>query len=341
MFLSGLIPALKFLYYSQSKHELPRQRREVAVTLPQEKIPIHIYTHPKKYKTTRGTILIIHGMTPQGYEDIRIIKPSNILAHCGYTVVVPFFKNIADLNIRQDDILTIIGLIKYIIQDKTICPSQKLGMISGSFSSGYSIIAASDPDISGHISTILTNGAYCNVDTTIRFLFSYPEVDKYGLMVILKNFIESSIGKNPALIKALEIAAHDNVFLRNPPELPTYLETISKKDRNFFNKITRDVHLRLFHLERMIKKSGTLIKELSVSGYIPGIKAAMALIHSKEDKVIPPEESIRIYNTLKKFHKKARIVVSSLVTHAGRISLSMIVDAIKLLLILKFYFKNI
>jgi len=50
------------------------------------------------------SILLVHGMAPDGNKDYRIINICNSLALCGYRVISPFFKQIAGLIISSDTV---------------------------------------------------------------------------------------------------------------------------------------------------------------------------------------------------------------------------------------------
>jgi len=83
--------------------------------------------------------------------------------------------------------------------------------------------------------------------------------------------------------------------------------------------------------------------DLEKSGYDPdyesGKRMTPSLIHGAGDRVIPFDESIKVYNRLVLRGKKLRLLITPLISHGDvRLSVSMLVDVLKLISAFAFFF---
>jgi pimeloyl-ACP methyl ester carboxylesterase len=314
--LKSLLDSIIFLLHLQTKELALENTEEIEIPKKNGRLKADVYfPFKKKYK---GTIISINGLAPKGNRDPRIIKVNQSLQKAGYVVVCPFFEEICNYKISLNNIQDIKDSITYIAQQSNLAPTNRVSILSPSFSGALSLIAASDQEISKYISTICTIGAYGNVETILENLFSIQEMDEYGRMILLYNFLPLSIGNKPNIIKAFYYSALDNYYKYFDPRLDNHLAKMTQKDREFFFQIKNDSDFRMKHWNNILIKGGEsriLLTELSVLTHISKINLPILLVHGKEDDVVPSAESILVYDLLQKLKVKSKLCVTNLISH--------------------------
>ncbi len=84
----------------------------------------------------KGTIAVIHGMSPFGKEDRRIVMFCQTLSHVGFRVVAPDIQTIKNLEIDAKQISLISKLLDLIAKNKKFAPKGKISVLAPSFSEG-------------------------------------------------------------------------------------------------------------------------------------------------------------------------------------------------------------
>lgn len=314
--LSSIIDSIIFLLHLQTKESDLENTESIVIPIKNGKLKADVY-YPTK-KIYKGTILSINGLAPKGNRDPRIIKVNQSLQKAGYVVVCPFYEEICNYKISLNNIQDIKDSISYVASQKNLTPTHKVSILSPSFSGALSLIAASDEKVAKFISTICTIGAYGNVETILENLFSIQELDEYGRMILLYNFLPLSIGNKPKIIKALYYSALDNYYKYFDPRLDNHLASMSQKEKDFFFQIKNDPDFRMKHWKDIVKKGGesrVLLTELSVLTHISKINLPVLLVHGKKDDVVPSEESILVHQHLQKRNVKSKLCVTNLISH--------------------------
>ncbi len=272
-----------------------------------------VYVRPDR--TPVGTIVIVHGMALRGKDDPRIAETARNFASLGFRVLAPHFEEIAALVIDPDTIDHIADCLRGICENEDICPGGQLSLFAPSFSGGMSLVSAAKPDIAGRINAICTIGPPGHLDSTLQYLFGREGIDNYGTMIVLKNFAHLVLGRRSKLLRAFELAAVDNSFEPPPPQLPAYLETLGRKDREVFQRFLESPQFRLEQLQRILDKDRRMAAELNFAERIGGLVAAITLIHGQFDTVIPASESVDLERRLKALGLDVRLEITPLISH--------------------------
>jgi esterase/lipase len=318
---------------SQLSRNPPHDLRETTLPI-DEGLPTDIYLPPEAKRRANGknqkALIFIHGMTPRGQRDERMIHLSRILAGLGLIVVVPRLQEVADLYIKVDSTRRIAEIIKIVAGDKTLCPTGRVGMLAPSFSGTLALSTAGRDDVAHLLSSLCTIGPAADMLNCLDFFMGRPDADPYGYMIIFKNFLHFSVGGRKKLAQAMGIAAEDDGMHRKDQErlLPDFLETMSKKDRELFDDLLNSRETRLEHWAAIRPK---LAKHLE--GFIPlevlaNVRSPLTLVHGIDDNVIAPDQSELLYTECQKLGKRAKLIITPLISHGDHsVRLSMIKDA--------------
>lgn len=259
-------------------------------------------------------VLCVHGMSVYGYRDVRMLRVAAALAGLGMTAVVPSYPEIQDLRIVATSVPSIQSDLA------TLARERPVGLLSASFSGGLSLVAASQPETSALVSSLLIVGTYCHVNSTMQFFLHRKDADPYGLYIVLMNFLPYLGSADPQLLEALGMAARDDGFHRQQEErqLGPFLARCENGTRESFRRLTADPEYRMEVWKRIMEvpEARSAIDALDVLRVIDGLKGALCLLHGAHDIVIPPEESVLLYDRVRQ-RGRAALTVTSILDHGN------------------------
>ena len=307
--------AASFLAHCAAGLPLPGQR--IGIMVEGENVAALVF-YPPKRSGLRGTVLVIHGMSPMGNDDPRLTAVCSAFARCGYIAVSPLFPDIAAFTISGQSVSRIAQTLCAVASDTSLCPSGALSLFAPSFSAALAIIASSGEDTAGLVRAICSVGAFSSVRRVIHDLLTREDFDEYGRLIILQNFICHAPGFDMRASEVLREAALDNGLGREAPRHPALLAGLEAPLRLRITRLLRDPQYRLSRWRAIESRSGevrNLMERLSVVDRIGGLKAGVALIHGSRDNVIPPGESIALQHRLCELGVASKLCVTPLISH--------------------------
>jgi pimeloyl-ACP methyl ester carboxylesterase len=296
------------------------QRQEMLLVLPHSLVEMDRYEPQLRY---RGTLVVVHGMSPKGKDDVRILALCSALSSVGFRVLAPEIASIKALKIEASQVNELAEIFSAIADDAALTPSGKLGVLAPSFSGAMSLAAASRPGVCECIEAICAIGAFTQVDTVMSYLLQAQDADPYGRFIALKKIIPLIYPDDTWMEGALDAAIDDNLNARCMSDLDnalnTYLKNVPEPDRADILRLFQDARYResLF-----FRSKGILSEELAaidVMQNIAGLKAKVFLLHGRDDTVIPCEQSERLYHQLKQLRKQVDLVVTPFIDHGDTV----------------------
>jgi len=310
--MSSICVAMQFVYRVQSRYFRPVRIEERTLA----GLKTDLYRHAGR--RSKGCILFQHGMNVRANRDPRVINVCLALAGIGYDVVAPKIPQIAGLKIDYSEIESIASAIRETASDPELSRSGKVGLFSISFSGGLCMMAAARPDTRHLVSSTCIVGAHGDVENAVDYFLRRVEQDDYAFMIIMYNFIEYGIGKNPGFARAFYLAAEDAGLRRAEPLHVEYLKALPKQEREMFEKLRTNPLYREEMRERIkqkLKEKRILLDELSPIEYLDGIESAVTLMHGTDDPVISADESRLMHKRLVWLKKKSRLFVTDAIVH--------------------------
>jgi hypothetical protein len=221
-------------------------------------------------------------------------------------VFIPEFEEVKSLKITFETSENIYDICNIILNLEDLYLKNSLGVLCISFTGGMGLVALSNTQLLGKVTSILAIGAYSNFDILIQYAVSNFQYDNYASFVFFYNYIDKVIDK--ALYRYGEDC--------RSKQMEKYL---SKRDKEIYNSICLNGNFRQELAKEICKELGNLIHIASPINYIENLVAPVSLIHGKEDKVIPESESIEIANVLKKKGKKFNLEITGLLSHGDKV----------------------
>lgn len=248
---------------------------------------------------SKKVIMLIHGLTPEGKDDSRLIEVAEKLARIGFIVVVPEFEGIKKLNLGLNEINEINYTLKKFIY---LFPTQKKGVMAFSYSAGITIIAASYKEIENSLEFMILWGSYANMKKIVKYILTgYYLTDNKKIYreppkAVLDIFIHQNINYLPIDKQKDFVIAWNN---------PDYIKFLDNETKNIYlflkNTIPEKFDYYYNNLPDNIKKR---LELLSADKHIEKFDCKILFVHPLNDPVIPHYESEILYSISKSKNKK-------------------------------------
>ncbi|MFY8108495.1 MAG: alpha/beta hydrolase family protein [Bacteroidia bacterium] len=315
---------------------------ETEINLPGGKTPILLFTPSKKEK---GLIISFTGFSMSGYKDRRIAIVNNAFCKMGYRVITPKIDTIDALMIHPKAIDEVKELIQVVINDPILNPNKYLpAVFAPSFTAGITALAVAEMPANS-VSSMCLLGGFCDFETTIQFALTNEEnMDDYGMHVLMKNFLKYEIGENPEIENLVQTALEDNGLKRTIPLLPEQKAKSKPENVELYQKLVNETAFR----KDVIMRAWTKIPDFSnwknrldLAIYAHKITCPVAIIHGKNDNVIPSSQSIQLHSIIKNNNKNVHLELSNLLDHGDlKISHKILVEITNLAKAFNFFTKH-
>jgi pimeloyl-ACP methyl ester carboxylesterase len=316
---------------------------EKVLTLSNGTTPLLLYTPDKKEK---GLIISLTGFSMSGYQDKRIAVLNNAFVKLGYRVITPKISTIDALLIHPTAIDEVKEAISCITADPILNPNKFIpAVFAPSFTAGIAALAISEMP-KNSVSSLCLLGSFCNFETTIQFaLTNEKNMDDYGMHILMKNFLKYEVGNNPQLEDIMRIALEDNGLKRQVPILPSLLAKTDSATVDLYKNLRYNAAYRSEIIMRAWTKIpyfDTWKNRLDVSKHVHKITCPVAIIHGKDDNVIPSAESILLNSLLKENNPRVHLELSNLLDHGDlKIGLPIFKEITSLAKAFNYFIENI
>ena len=299
----------------------------------------------------QGTIVVVHGMSPKGIDDARIVALCQALCQVGYRVIAPEVEAIKALQIDTSQIQQVRDIFAALAADAECCPHGTLSVLAPSFSGAICLAAAADPSVAEAISAVCAIGTFTHVDSVVEYLLSDHAADPYGMYIALKKILPLVADNLEVLQPALDAAiqdnldsahaAHNKALLQAAKDsaLTHYLHTLNNRDRAAVTRLLEDADYRseLFDLSRTAIQHE--LEQLNIAARLNTLRARVFLLHGKDDPVIPSAQSILLHRHLRQMKKQAALVITPFITHGDtRFRLAKLPDITRIVRGFAFFF---
>lgn len=240
----------------------------------------------RSYSTasSRYPVIVLHGLTRQGFDDHRLTRFCRCLAASGFVVYTPDLAGLRGLDLDESDIDRIVEAIR-IAHERH---GARVGVIGFSVGATYGLIASADVRARPLVSYALAVGAYYSLETLLGTIFARQTADAYSVLAMDWCCLEK-LGLSPA-----EETAYRNImdhYCRREGRF-------SAEEKALIARIAAhpaQADVRRWWEERLASKRAL---QLDGNAYLGEIEAEVLLLCSGDDPLIPPSETARIAGTL-------------------------------------------
>jgi len=278
----------------------------------------------RRLKSTRGTLVVVHGINPRGAFDPRLEHVAKAFAAIGFDVFMPNVPALEQLLVQPSGVDQIEQLVLNLTRQRELCPDGRLSLFGASISGAMSLIAATRPSIRDRIKAICIVGGFASTATVSEEILKLPpDADDYGRNVMFYNFVEYALGPNDALKHAFYLAIHDNHFLRRgtaAEALPGYLAQVDAEVASTYWRLQNDVPYRMHIAERVMAETAHLMRTLSPVEYVHDLRCSrVVLVHGKFDEVVPVSEAELLYAKLRAAGMDTALCITGFIGHGDKV----------------------
>jgi dienelactone hydrolase len=262
--------------------------------------------------SSRGGVLLVSGVHPDGIDEPRLIALARDLAGTGVTVVTPEIEDLVSYRLTAKVTDTIEDAALWIVDREDRFGKAALGMIGVSFSGGLSIVAAGRPALRDRVAFVLSFGGHGNLPRVLRYLCTGIEPSlaesraharqphDYALAIVLHQAAEIAVpGAQVAMLRrAIETFLEASALNRTEPEKAAQLfEHARSLQRQIPEPAATLMH---YVINRDVAALGNaLLPHLGQLGQDPSLSpdrspppsAPVYLLHGSDDTVIPAVET--------------------------------------------------
>lgn len=242
----------------------------------------------------RGTVIVIHGATLPGPRDPRIIAVCRALSRIGIRAVAPRIAPLAELRIGPEVGQTLERVVRLVTDDRRLVSCRPVGMLAASFAAGQVLRLAGRAELRDRIGALMLIGPYADPVVLLGHVLTAPGADRYGrLLLLARNLDDTTRGVS----QAIDTALRDRSLGRDAV-LPSVLADLSVADRRTFVRLSTDPAAGRELLQQILSSAGHEVQALSVLDDLPNILGPVALLHDRNDAVVPASESVHIARAL-------------------------------------------
>ena len=270
----------------------------------------------KLYRSRRRrfyrTAVIIHGISPSGYDDRRLVKLGKALASCGYIVVFPDIVQFRQCKIGAESVDIVGRMVRLVCKRPDICTDGRVDAVSACVSASVCLLAAVDTE---KIRSVLAFGALADAKEVWEYLKWSKHLDAtYGRNVVFRNcWNPENDGLSELLIAALADDHHHTAGIEST-ELQSCMRKANERDISIYKRWKSDPRFRAISYKDIESSE----KFLTGFGAISPVHKAhstrcerVILIHGADDGIVPASESLRLHN---EYQSTRKIEVSCCIT---------------------------
>lgn len=286
-----------------------------------------------KRSGARGAVILLHGMNKHGKDDIRMAALGRSFADIGMIAVVPTMASSLRYEIDIAATQEMQNVLKMILIEKEILQFPQVAIFCASFTSCILLRTIYLPGLQEKISSVCILGGANDPRQSLETLLSRDIHDRYAKLIVIKNMLRIVGEASPEMLTALDCAIDDEFEHRDFTACQAYLSNaaMTEGERQKVLDIiasTAEPQDIFAQYEAGIVATKQAFDRLS---NLSALRAYFVLVHSKEDLVMHPRETVLLYRQLRAAGVPCRKLITPLLDHADyAFQLRYVLDAFRL-----------
>ena len=253
-------------------------------------------------KDTGSAILLFLGVNPAGSDDPRVVGLAEALARTGAVVMIPWSDRMTRKQVETEDVDDLVRAYQYLLAHDRVNP-ERAGMGGFCVGASFVTVAAADRRIRDDVKFINFFGGYFDAQdlvasVTSKSRFSGNDVeawspDKLSRDVVAAHLIDGL--SNPD-----EAALLRSVFITNEVVLDDSAIASLSIEAQSVNRLLSGVDLREARslISRLPDRMREDLDAISPKSAVADLAARVLIMHDREDRLVPSEESRRLAEAL-------------------------------------------
>jgi fermentation-respiration switch protein FrsA (DUF1100 family) len=290
----------------------------------------------------RPAWILLHGITRPGIHHPVFKRFARALAASGAVVYLPEVPEWIGLELAPEVTTPTVEATLRRLDDDPGVQGDRVGLMGFSFGAPQALVTAGAPSVAGRLAAVAGFGAYCDLESTLRFLFTGEfesakgrrrvRPDPYGRWIVAANYLTCVPDFEDAedVARALRELAASAGDARVPSWDPRYdadkgrlRRTVASKRRALFDRFAppaaRDPLPRddetlewVARLASAAREVQPLVEPLAHIGTLP---PSLHLLHGRDDILIPYPQTERLAEALRDW--RPHLAVTGLFAHSG------------------------
>jgi pimeloyl-ACP methyl ester carboxylesterase len=284
----------------------------------------------------------LHGITRPGRKHPTLVRFVRALAASGCAVLVPEVPEWRKMLLAPREAADTLRSAVLALAHREETATDRLGVMGFSFGAPQALMSGMDPVLLPHLKVVASFGGYCDIEETLRFLFSgehewegvryRANPDPYGRWVAGGNYLPRARGYEgtedvaQALLELareagdLQVASWDAFHDTRKQELEDSLPPSRRRLFRAFAPAEGDpippevVDALVPVLAQAARRDSPLF---DIGTLLPNLRVPVRLIHGRQDRLIPFTETLRL---AEKFPpgSNVRVFLTGLFSHSHR-----------------------
>lgn len=317
--------------------------RETEIELPRgpSSIPATLLV-PEGFSSPLPGWVALHGITRTGRGHPTLVRFTRALAGSGSAVLVPEVPEWREMRLAPWEAAETVRSAVLTLASVEGTAPDRLGVMGFSFGGPQALMAGMDPDLTPHLKAVASFGGYCDIEKTLRFLFSgehgwrdhrhRDDPDPYGRWVAGGNYLHLARGfegtelVSGALLELartagdLQVASWDPIHDTRKRELEA---SLPRSLRSLFRAFApaRGEAIPPESVEALVPALAEAARRNSplfdISGHLSELKVPVRLAHGRRDRLIPYTETLRLAERFPP-GSDVRVFLTGLFSHSHR-----------------------
>ena len=241
----------------------------------------------------RSGMLLFLGVNPAGRDDERVVNLAEALARSGVVVMVPWSDAMTRKIVEAAEVDNLVRAFEYLAAHNAV-DGDRLGMAGFCVGASFALAAAQDERVNERVSVFNSFGGY------------YDARDLMAAVIARQRFYEDDVRAwRPADLSVEVVRRHLIDTLPHEDErqlLWQALEagsdapaSLSGEAQAVYELLTAPDAATARHLlDRLPPDALDTLRRISPSANIGGLRARLLVMHDREDRLVPSEESRRL-----------------------------------------------
>ena len=294
-FVAEVLPTVP-LKPSQWFTEIP-ERREISYPLDNGAAGIADLYIPAD-GSKHSAVLFFLGVNPAGKDDERIVNLGNAVARTGIVVMIPWSERMAQRRVTEQEASDLVRGFEH-LRSLDMVDENKVGMAGFCVGASLMMVAAQDERIRDDVKIVNSFAGYYEAEDLIASVVSASrfydedsgqwEPDRLSVQVVRTHLLESvdDPGERALLADAID----------NNTVVPSNLSHDARLVYDILNARDLETAHRLINL--LPSDSLETLRRISPSSNIDSLKAKVLVMHDRQDRLVPSEESRRLVDALR------------------------------------------
>ena len=251
---------------------------------------------------THGAVLLFLGVNPAGRDDPRVVGLAEGLAQSGVIVMIPWSETMTEKKVSASEIDSLVHAYTYLLARERVDPDRS-GVGGFCVGASFAMVAAQDNRIRDQVRFVNFFGGYYDASdltasVTSSSRFYRESVEPWAPAILSQEVVASHL--IDGLPDAGERALLESEFVERDEIMDEELVSIMSPEARAVYRLLSGVSLHEAKkiISELPDSMRTKLDAISPAMGIQDLDARVLIMHDRQDRLVPSEESRRLADAL-------------------------------------------